>query len=102
MGRPSESGAGGAAERPRARREGLSAEVVGADYVLHDARTGQVHFMNETAALVWELADGSRSLDELCAFVARRYGRPAQDVRVDVVQILATMRGEGLLEADGP
>jgi hypothetical protein len=88
-----------AAERPRGRQRGLTAEVVGQDYVLHDDRTGQVHFLNETAALVWDLCDGAHTVDEIAGAVARRYAVPLNRVRGDVLAILDRMRADSLFES---
>ena len=86
-------------DHPLARRQhvGAATEVVGQDYVLHDATTGKVHFLNTTAALVWDLCDGTRSLDELCAEVARQFDRDPDSVRDDVVAVLARFTDERLL-----
>jgi len=39
-------------------------------YVAFDATTDRVHELNSTASLIVELCDGSRSVDELCAYLA--------------------------------
>ena len=83
-------------ERPRGRADTVSAEVVGKDYVLHDEATGRVHFLNQTAALVWDLCDGTRTGDEIAAEVARLYDREAAAVRDDVRRALDEFRAGGL------
>lgn len=83
-------------ERPEGRIDNVSAEVVGHDYVLHDGATGQVHFLNQTAALVWDLCDGTRTLREIAAEVARLYGRPADVVVPDVQRAVGLLRDHDL------
>lgn len=83
-------------ERPEARVENVSAEVVGSDYVLHDSATGQVHFLNQTAALVWDLCDGSRTLRDIATEVARLYQQPAESVVADVTRAVGLLRDHEL------
>lgn len=76
----------------------MGTEAVGDRYALYDAATGKVHLLNETAALVWELADGAHTAGEIGQSVARLYGREPARVARDVGQILQQMRDEGLIE----
>jgi len=84
--------------RPVRVEVGLSAEVVGSDYTLHDGRTGKVHFLNRTAALIWDLADGTRDLRALIAELERQFDTAPPDLRTEVEHILRELEGEGLLE----
>jgi len=51
--------------------------------------------LNPTAAEVLELCDGERSLDDIVAAVAARYG--GADVGADVRGLLDAMAGKGLV-----
>lgn len=84
-----------------ARREHVSAEVVGQDFVLHDGTTGKVHFLNATAALIWDLCDGKHNLDELCAVVGARFTRSPESLRDDVAAALRGFVDEHLLLPPG-
>jgi hypothetical protein len=57
-----------------------------------------VHFLNETAALVWDLCDGRHTVAEIADAVARRYAVPLARVRGDVLAILDRMRADSLFE----
>ncbi len=76
---------------------GVSAEIVGTQFALHDPATGQVHFLNESAALIWDLCDGTRTLSDITREVARLYSRPVELVASDVERVLAELRTSGLL-----
>ena len=98
-GSPEESAsASPGARRPARRREQVAAEVVGSDYALHDARSGRVHFLNQSAAAVWDLADGSRTAEEIVGELARLFGAGPEEVRPSVIGTLADFEREGLIE----
>lgn len=84
-------------DTPARRDDQVSAEVVGNDYALHDGRTGRVHFLNQTAAAVWDLLDGSSSVDELIAELGGQFAADPSVVRDGVLEILALFQTEGLL-----
>ena len=88
--------------RPVRAATGVSAEVVGRDFALHDGRSGKVHFLNRTGALIWDLADGTRSVDQMLSELARAFGRTPEDLCADVERILIELSGEGLLELAPP
>jgi PqqD family protein of HPr-rel-A system len=78
-------------------RPDVTLQRVGREAILHDARSGQAHVINASAARVWELCDG-RSMDDLLQAFAEPYGRTADDVRGDVERVLDGFRELGLLE----
>lgn len=88
--------------RPVRAAAGLSAEIVGRDFALHDGRSGKVHFLNRTGALVWDLADGSRSVGQILNELASAFGRTPDELQVDVERILLELQGEGLIELAPP
>ena len=61
------------------------------DIVLYDPRTDAVNILNETAAAVWWLCDGSRSRDEIVAEIARLYQADLEEVADDVDVVLADL-----------
>ena len=77
-------------------RGDVTLQRVGREAILHDARSGQAHVINASAANVWELCDGRSSEDLLIAF-AEPYGLAPDVVRADVERVLAGFRELGLL-----
>ena len=51
--------------KPESRKEQLLAQPVGKELVVYDKQTHTAHRLNQTAALVWRLADGRRTTAEL-------------------------------------
>ena len=52
-------------ELPLSLREGISAQRFGKELLIYDERTHTAFCLNASAAIIWELADGTRSLDQL-------------------------------------
>jgi hypothetical protein len=77
-------------------RDDVTLQRVGREAILHDARTGQAHVINASAARVWELSDG-RPLDHLLSAFAEPYGLTADAVRADVERVLLGFRELGLI-----
>jgi len=50
---------------PRARREELVIENVEGELLLYDLRSDRAHFLNATAAAVWQASDGATPVAEL-------------------------------------
>ncbi len=80
----------------RIARDDVTLQRVGREAILHDARSGQAHVINASAARVWELCDG-RPVDDLLDAFAEPYGLTPDAVRADVERVLAGFQGLGLL-----
>lgn len=62
---------------PRARREGLNVQMLGAEIIVFDPATESAHALNGPAAFVWQHADGTRTVDEIACDMTRKFGAPA-------------------------
>jgi hypothetical protein len=78
---------------PEARRDQLLTQRIDEELVVYDERTHEAHRLNRTAALVWELADGRRTVDEIAASLRDMLG-------VDEAGALATLALEELDRCD--
>jgi hypothetical protein len=63
--------------------------------LLHPA-SGRYYTLDEVGARIWELADGSRTSDEIAEELAREYDAPRDTIRADVAELLGELRGERL------
>jgi hypothetical protein len=61
------------------RVEGLVLERVEGELLVLRQSTHEVHALNETAALVFELCDGTTTRTAMAAEVARRTGLPTDE-----------------------
>ena len=67
--------------------------------MLRDPESGRVHFLNASAAVVWNCCDGHTSLGECERCLRNRFVvPPVVDVRADVNHVLADLANRGLLD----
>jgi coenzyme PQQ synthesis protein D (PqqD) len=55
------------------RAEGLDVNEVPDGYVIYQTAADRVHYLNKTAAIVFELCDGARSADDIVARVSKLF-----------------------------
>ncbi len=65
-------------------------------FVVHDAEGGTVHYLNETAAIVFSLCDGVKDPAEIAAALANLYHLDAPP-GADVTAALDQLRAIGLV-----
>ncbi|MDA1258731.1 MAG: PqqD family protein [Chloroflexi bacterium] len=58
------------------------------DLVIYNPRTDETHILNGTAAIVWWLTDGNRSVAEIGLELAKVHGLDPADVASDVGEVL--------------
>jgi hypothetical protein len=68
--------------------------------VLVDLRTNRIFELNSTGARVWELADGSRTVDEIIEILTAEFETSGAAVRDDVMRLIDSLRQAGLTSAD--
>lgn len=83
-------------ERVR-RADGYRTELLDDEVLLYNPAQTRVIALNETAALVWQLCDGTRTRAEIVALIGEAYPE-ADAVAADVDNLLATLRGAGAVE----
>ncbi len=86
-------------DRP-VRKPGVLARQLGDEWILYDSESGDLHVVNEVAGFVWELCDGSLSLEQMSDRVREAYNVPADaDVLGDLQGIIAALRERRLCAA---
>jgi hypothetical protein len=83
-------------KNPRARRNDLFAESLADETILYDKTNHQAHSLNKTVAMVWESADGEKSVDDIAAILHRSLGIPED--RSIVLLALEQLKSAGLLD----
>ncbi len=84
------------ATRPLARDDLLTREVDG-EFFLYDPVTDRVLLINHSAAVVFDLCDGTRTEDEISAEVQRLYESQAEQLANEVRATLAEFRTHGFI-----
>lgn len=82
--------------RPRIR-EGLSMVEIDGEGVVYDPENCDIHHLNTTATVVYQLCDGTATIPELAAEIADALEMPVEPIERDVKTVLETFGQEGLL-----
>ena len=87
------------AESVLPKRRELPHRMAGEELLVTDPATGQVHFLNATAALVWENCNGATTLGDCAERLRADFEIPA-DVNLvsDLSEIVSQLEAQGLLE----
>jgi hypothetical protein len=83
-------------EAPRSIQHHLSIQRVGAETLVYDELRHKAYCLNETASIVWRLANGERSIAQLCAAAALELNAPISEEVVSFA--LEELRRDGLVE----
>ncbi len=75
--------------RPKARREGLLVEKAGSELVVYNLERHRVHCLNDTAARLWALCTGRRTVEQISAQLEIALDPASQDaiVRNGIVEL---------------
>ena len=79
------------------RVDGYRIEKLDDELLLYNPAQARVIALNESAALVWQLCDGTRSPAEIVALIAGAYPE-AGSVAADIEELLSTLRRAGAVE----
>jgi pyrroloquinoline quinone biosynthesis protein D len=88
-------------DRPR-RRADVVLQDVGGEAILIDPHTDEAHVLNGSAARLWQLCDGERTIEGLAAEFGAIYDLTAADVIEDVREVVAELAKLKLIEASAP
>lgn len=69
------------------------------DLVLYDARGAEAHVLNATAARIWQLCDGTRTIASVAGELATTYALDQAEAQGDVEELVASLEAAGLLTA---
>jgi hypothetical protein len=83
--------------RPR-RAESISASMLDDDLVLYAAETGQSYALNAVGRTIWELCDGTSSVEEIAGRIASSYGIPVEQALSDTQELIDELAQAQLIE----
>lgn len=86
-----------AAERPGPPRASVRAVELDDDISLYDAATGSAALLNATAAAVWRLLDGQRTVDDIVDHLAGVYDADPDVIRQGVRRTIDDLASTGFL-----
>jgi hypothetical protein len=83
------------------RNEQVVTQAAADAFFLFDLSHGEYYSLNDVGHRVWQLCDGSRSVDDLVSLICQEFEAPSEAVAADVLELLADLVAEGLLEKTG-
>lgn len=86
------------AENVPGRRPGAEGQRFGADFVVIDPSGRMLRGLNETAARIWELSDGTRTARAVAERLAEEFQTDLGSVFADTLRFLTLLVGQGLME----
>jgi PqqD family protein of HPr-rel-A system len=83
-------------EKPKVRDD-LTVVVLDGEAVIYDDETGDLHHLNPTATIVFQLCDGSGTVPELASDIAAVFSMDGGEVRRQVEDVVEGFADAGLL-----
>ena len=71
-------------------------EVLEGEIVLYSSGMSKAFYLNESAALVWQLIDGKRSIAEMTSLLTDAYPE-VPDLKKDVLDVIEILRVQRLV-----
>lgn len=75
----------------------VSARTFGGETVIVDPRDNMVRMLNGVGSRVWELADGSRTIDEIAQVLVEEYDVEFEQAHESVLQFVQELANKNLL-----
>lgn len=79
------------------RQDGILSQEVQDQTVLLRPDDGGYYALDEAGAMIWELCDGHRSLDDVVTALCARFDAAREVVAADVLEFVGDLRRERLL-----
>jgi hypothetical protein len=76
--------------------DGLEKTEVPDGFVIFKAETEKVHYLNPTAAIIFELSDGTKNLGEIAEFIREAYKLPEAPLH-EILACTQNLVEQGLL-----
>lgn len=78
--------------------EAIDSAAFGTEVMLHDRRNNLTHELNSSAAAVWLMLDGHRTLDQIVTELADRFRVLRNEVEVGVTEVVSQLEALGVLD----
>lgn len=86
---------------PKRNEQVLTQRAADGAFFLFDLNRGEFYALNDVGERVWELSDGGHSVSDLILILCQEFEAPPEMIEADVVELLASLVDEGLLENAG-
>ena len=82
---------------PRRNSDAFIEKIIDDEIVLYDKSTNEIHNLNMTAAVLWNLCDGEADLNEIVHFALEHFQGDGSAIEEEVIQALDRMKSLGLI-----
>lgn len=82
--------------------DNVADRIYGSDAVIISPDEGVVRMLNPTATRIWQLADGSRSVDEIAAILTAEFDVELSQARQSVIRLLTELSDKQLISWGEP
>lgn len=65
--------------------------------ILLDPASGEYFTLDDVGGRIWELCDGTKSVDDIAAVLASEYDAPVEEIRADALELLNELRESKLV-----
>lgn len=65
--------------KPKSRKEDLAVQELNGEVLIYDLKRNRAFCLNETSALVWQMCDGEKSVDEISRGLSKKLNNPANE-----------------------
>jgi hypothetical protein len=79
------------------RGEQVIAQKAATDLLLFNIEDGNYYSLNEIGSRIWELCDGTHSVQQLVAVLAAEYDATHEDLEKDVAELLQNLQSGKLI-----
>jgi PqqD family protein of HPr-rel-A system len=83
--------------KPKTRADLAVVELDG-EAVIYDETTGNLHHLNPTATIIFNLFDGTSTVKELAGLIEDEFQIPSQEVERQIRDLIKEFRQAGLLD----
>jgi len=83
-------------------KSNLLLKDLGGEFLIYSAEHKEIHVINPTAQLIWDLCDGTHTIDDIAQELHAHFSVPPErDVSADIHNALNIFKSKDLLENEG-
>lgn len=75
-----------------------ASRIVDDEALVFQSQAGEVRVFNKVGTVIWELIDGSRSVNDIAETLSERYEVPVETAREDACEFIETLVSHGLIK----
>lgn len=83
--------------KPKVRSD-LSVVEMEGEAIIYDEQTTQIHYLNRTATIVFNLCDGRSTIREFSEEIAEAFSLPREEIERQVRSLIRNFREAGFLD----